>query len=67
MKELHGNRIEAKVKESMDEKQGLPAWLVIYVKAAAEVAAQLSAEEREEVEYTRTAWGGEEEVSVIFF
>ena len=48
MKELHGNRIEAKVKESTEEKQGSPVWLAIYAKAAAEVAAQLSGEEREE-------------------
>ena len=49
MKELHGIRIEAKVKKSTDKKQGSPVWLAIYAKAAAEVAAQLSAEEREEV------------------
>ena len=34
---------------NMDKKQGLLAWLAIYAKAAAEVAAQLSDEEREEV------------------
>ena len=56
MKELHGNRIEAKVKESMDKKQGLPAWLVIYAKAAAEVAPQLSGEEREEVNDLVERW-----------
>ena len=56
VKELHGNRIEAKVKESMEEKQGLPAWLAIYAKAAAEVAAQLSGEEREEVNNLVEGW-----------
>ena len=56
MKELHGNRIEAKVKESMEEKRGLPAWLAIYAKAAAEVAAQLSGEEREEVNDLVERW-----------
>ena len=56
MKELHSDRIEAKVKESMDEKQGPPAWLAIYAKAAAEVAAQLSAEERKEVNDLVERW-----------
>ena len=56
MKELHGDRIEAKVKESTDEKRGSPAWLAIYAKAAAEVAAQLSAEEREEVNDLVEKW-----------
>ena len=53
VKELHGNRIEAKVKESME---GPPAWLVIYAKAAAEVAPQLSGEEREEVNDLVERW-----------
>ena len=56
MKELHGNRIEAKVKESTEEKQGSPAWLAIYAKAAAEVAAQLSGEEREEANDLVERW-----------
>ena len=56
VKELHGNRIEAKVKESTEEKQGSPAWLAIYAKAAAEVAAQLSGEEREEVNDLVERW-----------
>ena len=56
VKELHGNRIKAKVKESTEEKRGSPAWLVIYAKAAAEVAAQLSGEEREEVNDLVERW-----------
>ena len=40
----------------MDKKQGLPAWLAIYAKAAAEVAAQLSGEEREEVNDLVERW-----------
>ena len=38
------------------EKQGSPAWLAIYTKAAAEVAAQLSGEEREEVNDLVERW-----------
>ena len=56
MKELHGNRIEAKVKENMEEKRGSPVWLAIYAKAAAEIAAQLSGEEREEVNDLVERW-----------
>ena len=56
MKELHSDRIKAKVKESTDKKWGLVAWLAIYAKAAAEVAAQLSAKERKDVNDLVERW-----------
>ena len=56
VKELHSDRIKAKVKESTDKKWGLVAWLAIYAKAAAEVAAQLSAKERKDVNDLVERW-----------